>query len=216
MAINLPFSSSLSLKRFNAISTAIRSSSPTQMWSDRGRTHFPLLWVLAALPVLDGRGESAARRGGLQWNAHGSRNEIPELFMDKFMFPTHWDPVPVCSSYLGKFAQGSKLALFFEVMQSRPIDNFSRKLAWLSKTMFWKFCPMSPWFSKVEIWTKLRRKQNGRCESGRHILVEYQHHLGPRMDDIVGKTCQIYNSLPPCQEIAISCHRLKPKWSFCD
>ena len=28
------------------------------------------------------------------------------------------------------------------------------------------------------------------------------------MDGIVGKTYQTYNSLPPCQEIDISCHKL--------
>ena len=53
---------------------------------------------------------------------------------------------------------------------------------------------------------KITTQTNGRCESGRHFSVEYRHHLRPRMDGIVGKTYQTYNSLPPCQEIDISCH----------
>ena len=34
------------------------------------------------------------------------------------------------------------------------------------------------------------------------------------MDDIVGKTCQTYNSLPLSQEIDISCHKLTPNGHF--
>ena len=34
------------------------------------------------------------------------------------------------------------------------------------------------------------------------------------MDGIVGKTYQIYNSLPPCQEIDISCHKLSQNGDF--
>ena len=55
---------------------------------------------------------------------------------------------------------------------------------------------------KITTWT------NGRCESGRHFSVEYRPHLGPWMDGIVGKTYQTYNSLPPCQEIDMSRHKL--------
>ena len=55
---------------------------------------------------------------------------------------------------------------------------------------------------------------NGRCESGSHFSVEYRHHLRPRMDGIVGKTYQTYNSLLPCQEIDISCHKLSQNGDF--
>ena len=55
---------------------------------------------------------------------------------------------------------------------------------------------------------KIKTQTNGGCESGRHFSVEYRHHLRPRTDGIVGKTYQTYNSLPPCQEIDISCHKL--------
>ena len=34
------------------------------------------------------------------------------------------------------------------------------------------------------------------------------------MDGIVGKTYQTYNSLPPCQEIDISCHKLSQNDNF--
>ena len=34
------------------------------------------------------------------------------------------------------------------------------------------------------------------------------------MDEIVGKTYQTYNSLPPCQEIDISCHKLSQNDHF--
>ena len=34
------------------------------------------------------------------------------------------------------------------------------------------------------------------------------------MDGIVGKTYQTYNSLPPCQEIDISCHKLSQNGDF--
>ena len=34
------------------------------------------------------------------------------------------------------------------------------------------------------------------------------------MDGIVGKTCQTYNYLPPCQEIDISCHKLSHDGDF--
>ena len=50
--------------------------------------------------------------------------------------------------------------------------------------------------------------------SGRHFSVECRHHLRPRMDGIVGKTYQTYNSLPPCQEIDISCHKLSQNGDF--
>ena len=39
-------------------------------------------------------------------------------------------------------------------------------------------------------------------------------NLGPRMDGIVGKTYQTYNSLPPCQEIDISFHKLSQNDNF--
>ena len=58
---------------------------------------------------------------------------------------------------------------------------------------------------------------NGRCESGRHFSVEYRHHLDPRTDCIVqfvGKTYQTYNSLPPCQEIVTSRHKLSQNDNF--
>ena len=61
---------------------------------------------------------------------------------------------------------------------------------------------------------KITTKTNGRCESGRHFSAEYRHHLWPRMDGIVGKTYQTYNSLPPCQEIDISCHKLSQNGDF--
>ena len=61
---------------------------------------------------------------------------------------------------------------------------------------------------------KITTKTNGRCESGRHFSVEYRHHLGPRADGIVGKTYQTYNSLPPCQEIVISRHKLSQNDNF--
>ena len=41
-----------------------------------------------------------------------------------------------------------------------------------------------------------------------NFLVKYRHHLEPRIDGIVGKTYQTYNSLLPCQEIDITCHKL--------
>ena len=44
--------------------------------------------------------------------------------------------------------------------------------------------------------------------------VEYRHHLRPRMDGIVGKTYQTYHSLPRCQEIDISCHKLSQNDNF--
>ena len=61
---------------------------------------------------------------------------------------------------------------------------------------------------------KIPTKTNGRCESGRHFKVEYQHHLGPWMGGIVGKTYQTYSSLPPCQEIDISRHKLSQNDNF--
>ena len=56
--------------------------------------------------------------------------------------------------------------------------------------------------------------QLGRGESGWHFSVEYRHHLRPWMDGIVGKTYKTYNSLPPCQEIDISCHKLSQNDDF--
>ena len=34
------------------------------------------------------------------------------------------------------------------------------------------------------------------------------------MDGIVGKTYQTYDSLPPCQEIDVSCHKLSQNGDF--
>ena len=87
-------------------------------------------------------------------------------------------------------------------------DKFSRKLAWISRGFGRHVClPGSP---------KWRYKQNdetnGRCESGKHFLVKYRHHLEPRMDVIVDKTCQTYNSLPPCQEIDINLAKIVILW----
>ena len=61
---------------------------------------------------------------------------------------------------------------------------------------------------------KTTTKTNGKWESGRHFSVEYRHHLRPRMDGIVCKTYQTYNSLPPYQEIDISCHKLSQNDDF--
>ena len=36
------------------------------------------------------------------------------------------------------------------------------------------------------------------------------------MDCILGKTSETYNSLHPYQNTEIQCHKLKPKWSFCE
>ena len=43
-----------------------------------------------------------------------------------------------------------------------------------------------------------------------NIGITWSHGL----DDIVGKTYQTYNSLPPCQEIDISCHKLSQNDHF--
>ena len=44
--------------------------------------------------------------------------------------------------------------------------------------------------------------------SARMCRRKNRHHMRPRMDGIVGTTYQTYNSLPPCQEIDVSCHNL--------
>ena len=59
-----------------------------------------------------------------------------------------------------------------------------------------------------------QNEQSARAKSGRHFSVEYRHHLGPRTDGIVGKTYQTYYSLPPCQEIVISRHKLSQNDNF--
>ena len=106
--------------------------------------------------------------------------------------------------HLGKFAWGSNLALFFEALQSRPSMTFTE--SWhdywnnILEVLVEGF--VSPILQIGDI-DKIMTETNGRCESGRHFLVEYRHHLRPRMDGIVCKTYQTYNSLPPCQEIDI-------------
>ena len=62
--------------------------------------------------------------------------------------------------------------------------DFFRKLAWLSRNFFWKFCLMdlSSRFSKVEIWTKLLHKQiagvnpGGISQSVRHFSQCFHTH----------------------------------------
>ena len=51
-------------------------------------------------------------------------------------------------------------------------------------------------------------------ESWTHFSVEYRHHLGPHMDDIVDKTRRICSYLLPCQEIDMTCHKLSPNGHF--
>ena len=59
----------------------------------------------------------------------------------------------------------------------------------------------------METWTKLRRKQMAGVKLGGISWLNISI-TGPRMDGIVGKTYQTYNSLAPRQEIDISRHKL--------
>ena len=45
-------------------------------------------------------------------------------------------------------------------------------------------------------------------------ISQLNNHLGPWLDDIVGKTCQTYNSLPQCKEIYISYHKSSQNGHF--
>ena len=103
----------------------------------------------------------------------------------------------------------TKLALVFEAVQSRPFpESWHDYWKQYFKSCGRRIClPDSP---------KWRYRQNydvnkmaGVNPGARtHFSVEYRHHLGPRMDSIVGKTYQTYNSLPPCQEIDIYHNKL--------
>ena len=97
-------------------------------------------------------------------------------------------------SHLGKFAWASNLALVLEAMQSRPVTTFPENCHDYSEHL--EVLPngfVSPVFQSGDI-DKITTSTNDRCEAGRHFTVEYRHHLGPRMDDTVGKTYQAYNS----------------------
>ena len=117
--------------------------------------------------------------------------------------------------HLGKFAWGSNLALVFEAMQSRPSTTFPESWHDYWKQYFRSFgrgicLPDSPnWryrqnydVNKWQVW--IREAFLGRISASPEA----------RMDDIVGKTYQTYNSLPPCQEIDISCHKLSQNDDF--
>ena len=123
-------------------------------------------------------------------------------------------PASACRSgshNLGKFVRGSNLALVFEAVQSRPMATFPESWHDYPEQYFGSqfaqcIClPGSPkWryrknydVNKWQVWIREA-----------FLGLEYRHPLGPWLDDIVGKTCQIYNSLPPCKETDISFHKL--------
>ena len=127
-------------------------------------------------------------------------------------------PASACRSggrHLGKFAWGSNLAWVFEAVQSRPSTTFPE--SWHD---YWKQYSRSfgPGFCLPDF-PNWRYRQNYDVNKWQvwirgHFSVEYRHHLRPRMDGIVGKTYQTYNSLLPCQEIDISCHKLSQNGDF--
>ena len=114
-----------------------------------------------------------------------------------------------------KICSRIQLCLGFLGCAVKAYDNFSQKLAWLPRTIFWKFWAkdLSAQFSKVEkrqnydikkcqVWiceTFLCRISASGATDGRHI---------------VGKTYLTYNSFPPCQEIDISCHKISQNGHF--
>ena len=96
--------------------------------------------------------------------------------------------------HLGKFAWGSNLALVFEAVQSRPPTTFPESWHDYWKQYFRSFgrgicLPDSPnWryrqnydVNKWQVWIR---------EALIGWIIQYRHHLRPRMDGIVGKTYQ--------------------------